>query len=139
MPKLKRKPATKPATPAKSKTVAGRIIDLQIEQVREQRRRREATPAKPTPGPYRLVKFDGGYTVRTAHADTDFTVTVFRGGAWSSRYQITNAIAKANAQAFIDGMAAIETLQRIRDVLKIGSIYIHRPVIAAILDEEPKS
>jgi hypothetical protein len=100
-------------------------------------RKRAATPAKPPPGPYRIFDFTDGVSIRTTVDGLDVPVATF----WDSdAWQKPNrSRANANAQAFIAGQAAIETLEKMRGVLKLGSVYIHHSVIARILDEEPKS
>jgi hypothetical protein len=99
-------------------------------------RKRAATLAKPTPGPYRIVRRndDYGYTVRAG----EFNAATF----WDTSIRDAGKrTARANAQAFVDGHAAIEALERIRREIETSAADNEGLVgaICAILDEEPKS
>lgn len=73
------------------------------------------TPAKPTAGPFTIRHNLGcGYAVENANGTT---VGWFSQVSSSTKGEsICEDEARANAQSFIDGMAAIETLGKIRDV-----------------------
>jgi hypothetical protein len=66
--------------------------------------------AKPTPGPYRIERImDGGYCIGFAVMTRKTHTCV--GSFWK---QTTLKQVEANARAWVDGAAAMETLERIR-------------------------
>jgi hypothetical protein len=95
---------------------------------------KKATLAKPTPGPYRLCEHIDGASVRGRGRKS--IVWASSNSTLASQRQ-----ALANAQAFIDGMAARETLEKIRREIETSAADNEGLVgaICAILDEEPKS
>jgi hypothetical protein len=74
--------------------------------------RKRATPAKPTPGPYTIERLPHGASIRGAGG---LPIAWF-GVSCSAGKDVAKKEAHANAQAWIDGQAAIEALEKIRIV-----------------------
>lgn len=73
--------------------------------------------AKPTPGPHTISQVGGGYEIRGIHG----VAVGFFGRAWVSGrnggHSIETPEAEANARAWVEGIAAMERLERMRKIV----------------------